>query len=163
MHIVLFNVLLAATCAYAWWAGGQPEKIIAGLLLIGCAATFALPFDPSSSFRRVELATLTIDLIAMLGFTLVAVMANRFWPLWFTAIHLLTIAVHGAKGYDPGLVPAIYAAATTKLAYPLLVILACGAMRHRDRKRRVPNVADWSSKNRSRRSQTSNVELQGSA
>ena len=144
LHVVLFNFALVVTCAYAWAAGGQPERLTALLLLAGCAATFALPFHHHRSYRDFEVAAFAVDLVALVGFAAVAARANRYWPLWFTAVQLLTIAVHGVKGYQPDLMPAVYAAVVGKLAYPMLLILAVGVLRLRERERRHGRVADWS-------------------
>lgn len=143
-HIYVFNLLQALVCLYALTLGGWPERATAVILLFASVATIILPFDPMTSFRRVETLELIIDLALMIGLMAIALLANRFWPLWLASLHLLAVAIHGVKGFDSGLVPWMYAAAGGKLAYPMLFLLAMGVLRHRIRLARYGTDPDWS-------------------
>ena len=50
----------------------------------------------------------------------------------------------GVKAIQPALVPWMYAGASGKIAYPMLVLLAVGAVRHRKRVLRFGSDPDWS-------------------
>ncbi len=143
-HIYVFNILQALVCLYALTLGGWPERATAVILLCASVATIVLPFDPSTSFRSVETLELVIDVTLMGGLMAVALLANRFWPLWLAALHLLAVGIHGVKGFDPALMPWMYAQAGGKLAYPMLVLLAAGVLRHRLRLARYGSDPDWS-------------------
>lgn len=143
-HIVIFNTLLAAMCIYAVARGGQPEKLAALGWTVGCIATFLLPFDPMATYHRIDLPGLAIDLIVLAGFVALAVTANRFWPLWLAAVHLVTIAVHLVKAFEADLLPSIYAFAVGKAAYPMLLLIVLGVSRHHSRVRRYGVDRDWS-------------------
>ncbi|MDQ1158699.1 hypothetical protein QE385_003026 [Sphingomonas sp. SORGH_AS 950] len=142
-HVYVFNFLQGLVCLYALTLGGWPERTTAVILLCASVATVVLPFDPSTSFHRVEALELGIDLALMMGLTGVALLANRFWPLWLAAFHLLAVGIHGVKGFDPALMPWMYAAAGGKLAYPMLVLLGMGVLRHRIRLARYGTDPDW--------------------
>ncbi len=144
IHIIVYFVLLALTCGYSLAAGGQPERLASIALAIAVVATYFLPFDPSGSFRSVEVAELLIDLALLLAFVAISAFANRFWPTWLAALHLVSVGIHGVKGYEPDLLPTIYAAAIGKSQYGLLMILAAGVYRHTARIARYGKDKDWS-------------------
>ncbi|MBZ6380673.1 MAG: hypothetical protein MIK27_10910 [Sphingomonas sanguinis] len=113
------------------------------MLFLASIATWLLPFDPSTSFQSVESFELMIDLALMGGLITVALLANRFWPLWLAALHVLAIGIHGVRGFDAALMPWMYAAAGGKLAYPMIALLAMGVTRHRQRLARYGQDPDW--------------------
>jgi len=143
-HILVFNLALALVCGYALLTGGAPERLTALLFIVAGAATYLLPFYHRESYHSVELMALLIDVAMLAGLVGIAAVADRFWPLYISALHLIAIAIHGVKAYQPDLVPWMYAAANAKIAYPMLVLLAIGAMRHRERLVRDGRDPDWS-------------------
>jgi hypothetical protein len=143
-HVLLFNLLLLAACGYAFWAGGAPERWTAIVFVIGAAATAYLPFQQRFSYHSVFWPLLGVDAAMLVGLIGIALRANRFWPLYVSALHMITLAIHGVKAFQPGLVPWMYAGASSKIAYPMLVLLAVGALRHRDRLARFGSDRDWS-------------------
>ncbi len=143
MHIYVFHILQGIVCLYALACGGRPERVTAIMLFLASIATWLLPFDPSTSFQSVESFELMIDLALMGGLITVALLANRFWPLWLAALHVLAIGIHGVRGFDAALMPWMYAAAGGKLAYPMIALLAMGVMRHRQRLARYGQDPDW--------------------
>jgi hypothetical protein len=144
LHIGFFNVLWAMACVYAVLRGGQPERLATLGWAIGCAATFSLPYDPAVSWHGVEWGELKIDLVVLVWFVAISAFANRFWPIWLAAVHLLSIAVHGVKGYDQTLLPSVYSVAVGKIAYAMLLLLVIGIARHQHRLRSNGVDHDWS-------------------
>ena len=144
-QVILFNAFLIVACGYAFWAGGAPERWTAAVFVIAAAATFVAPFwDALRPFRQVEPLLLLVDVLMLAALMWVALQANRYWPLYVTALHIITIAIHGVKALQPHLVPWMYAGASGKIAYPMLVLLAIGALRHRSRLARFGSDRDWS-------------------
>lgn len=144
IHILIYFALLVITCGYAVKEGGQPERLASLAIALGVVATYLLPFDPTHSFRSVELPELLIDIVALAAFVAIAAVANRFWPMWLAALHLVGVGIHGVKGYEPNLLPTIYAAASGKIGYGLLIIIAAGVYRHQARIARYGKDKDWS-------------------
>lgn len=144
IHIMLFNLLLLTVCGYALWAGGAPERWTAMLFILGAVATSLLPFQQRASYHSLFWPLLGVDLAMLIGLIGIALRANRFWPLYVSSLHLITIAIHGVKAFQPSLVPWMYAGASSKIAYPMLILLAIGALRHRDRIARFGSDRDWS-------------------
>ncbi|MBI0473985.1 hypothetical protein D9601_01220 [Sphingomonas sp. MA1305] len=144
-HVIVFNLTLLLTCAIAFYAGGAPERWTALVFILGAAATFVAPFsDALRPFGRLEPMLLLVDVAMLGGLVGIALRADRYWPLYVTALHFLAIAIHGVKAIQPTLVPWMYAGASGKIAYPMLLLLAVGAVRHRRRVARFGSDPDWS-------------------
>lgn len=114
------------------------------LLLLAAAATLATPMVPGVSYFTVFVAVLWIDLALFLGLTAVSAFANRYWPMWMAALQLFAIATHLARAYDPHFWAAAYWLVTTKIAYPMLLLLFVGTVRHRRRLRMGLPERSWS-------------------
>lgn len=78
-----------------------------------------------------ELATgdMLIDIAVLAAFATIALHSNRFWPLWVTGLQLTTMIAHLLKLIDPDLLPVAYAAAARLWSYPILLVIAVGALR----------------------------------
>jgi hypothetical protein len=140
-NILVFNLLLIAACGYAGIVGGAPERWTAAIFLVAAFASYVAPYE---RFREVELALLAIDVVTLIALVSVAVRADRYWPLYVSALQLLTLGIHGVKAYQPALVHWMYGGASGKIAYPMLVLLAVGALRHRRRLVATGIDPDWS-------------------
>ena len=140
-HILVFNLLLGIACFYALAWGGAPERLTAGVFLIAACASYYAPF---SRYREMEIALSAIDLVTLVALAAIAARADRFWPLYVSALQLLTLGIHGAKAYQPDLVYWMYGGASGKIAYPMIVLLAIGVLRHRRRLSTLGNDPDWS-------------------
>lgn len=77
-----FNVVLLATCAFAFVRGGAPERIGAGLNLAASAITTGLRLIDASFFAPDEIVIFSIDLTVVAGFYWLAIKTTRFWPIW---------------------------------------------------------------------------------
>ncbi|HVF92932.1 MAG TPA: hypothetical protein VM900_01315 [Sphingomonas sp.] len=140
-HIIVFNLLLVAACGYAFVAGGAPERLTAAVFLVAAAATYVAPYR---QFREWEIALFAIDVATLVALAAIAARADRFWPLYVSALQLLTLGIHGVKAYQPALVHWMYGGASGKIAYPMLALLAVGVLRHRRRLTQHGSDPDWS-------------------
>lgn len=144
MHILVYNLVQALVCLYALARGGSPERLVAIMFLVAAGATYLVPFVPNHSWHSVRVPILLIDLALLAGLVGIAVRANRFWPIWIGALHLLTVAVHGIRAIDPAFVSWMYGAAIGKIAYPMLLLLLIATARHRRRLLDRGRDPDWS-------------------
>jgi len=142
-HILIFNIVQILVCGYAWWRGGQPERVVALLLMAAGLGTLLMPTVPRG-FDQLHWRILAIDVALLAALGVVALRAARFWPLWLAAMHLIAIAVHFAKAYHPFLLPWIYAVAVGQLAYAMLALLLVGTIRHQHRRHAAGADPDWS-------------------
>lgn len=142
MNVVVFNLVLLAVCGYALWRGGGPERIAAALFAGAAAITYASMYD--YGFRAISELYLLLDFGLFVAIALLSLWADRFWPIWVAALQLVVLATHGVRASHPELLPFIYYVATAKLAYPMILLLALGTLRHRARVSRWGSDLDWS-------------------
>jgi hypothetical protein len=140
-HVIIFNLIMIAVCLYALAAGGGPERATA-LTFIAAASCSYIAL--SSKILHFEPNLVVIDLVTLSVLISIALFANRFWPMYVAALQLITLAVHGVKVYDPTLATWMWMATAGKLAYPTLVLLVVGVVRHRARLTRFGFDRSWS-------------------
>lgn len=143
-RFIVFNLLLLGSCGYAILRGGGPERLT-GWLLFG--ATILTPLAASGigmRFYRAEIGMFAVDALLLVALVIVALKADRFWPLVLAAMQLDSTAVHVLKLVDADLIRVTYALMIAVWAYPMQIILAVGTARHRARLRRFGEDRSWS-------------------
>lgn len=147
-HILFFYCLLAAATAYALIRGGPPERWGAAILLAGTVATWAAVIgiggSHSGHFIGVEYGVLIIDALMVVALFAVAACADRFWPLWMTAMQAFGVFGHLAKILAPEIMPNVYQAAHLFSAYPVTILLIAATRWHRRRMREQGGDRSWS-------------------
>ena len=142
---LVFAVLLIGCCGYAFARGGAPERIGAAILAIGSVLTLAAVSARGSRFHSVENGIFLVDAAAFAAFVVLALRAERFWPLWIAALQGIGLAGHGVKLADPGVIWRIYAFALAFWSYPMLFLLVLGTWNHQKRLTRFGVDRSWSS------------------
>lgn len=143
--IPFYYTLLLLCWAYALLRGGAPEKIGTSIVLVGSLLTLATVSTQARSYASVEIGVFLVDVATLLAFLVLALRAQRYWPLWLTALQLIGTAGHIVKWADPDLMPKAYAFAAIFWSYPMLLILALGTWRHQQRLKRFNVDRSWSS------------------
>ena len=132
----LFFALLFLCCAYALAAGGWPERWGAGLYALACIASFLAYSAPPFRFRSVEVGVFIVDVLIFIAFCILAMRADRFWPIWVSALLGLGVLGHLARLAGPDVIPWAYAVVLSMWSYPILLLIVVGAYAHRRRSRR---------------------------
>ena len=145
LNSLVFAGLLIGCCYYAGRFGGAPERYGIVIVAVGSVLTLAAVSTPSSRFHSVEIGILIVDLAALAAFLAVALKAERLWPLWVTALHVVGTAGHVVKMADPGLLGLAYHIALALWSYPMLFLIALGTWNHRKRLARYGADRSWSS------------------
>lgn len=140
---LVFLILLVATTAYALILGGAPERIGAALYGAACAFTVIVATAIPYRFRSVELGIFMVDLLLFVGFVLLALRANRFWPLWVSGLLGLGVLGHLAMMLRPQVIAWAYAAILSIWSYPILLLVCIGTAAHRSRLRRNGADPSW--------------------
>lgn len=144
LNMVVFSALMISSTALALWRGGPPEKIAAIMFTLSAYYTYAMLSASTPSFRSIELGILVVDIILLVALVVLALRADRFWPLWLAALQLVGTAAHGAKFVDPSLADRIYAFLLAVWAYPTVLLLFVGTWRHQKRLARFGTDRAWS-------------------
>lgn len=144
VKLVLFNALLILCCSYALWRGGAPERIAAAIFVVGTALTRVATFYSGSGFGVIEVGVLAVDVACLIGFLVLALRAERFWPLWVTALQIIGTAGHAVKLLAPDMIPWGYAFLLAAGSYPMLLLIALGTWRHQQRLTRNGVDPSWS-------------------
>jgi hypothetical protein len=134
VHIILYEMILIICCAYAFARGGAPERWGAGMMLVASLASLATQSQLfTGSFHKLQVWVFVIDLALLIGLFALSVASTRFWPLWLTGIQLLAVAGHIIRVLDDKTLPLGYQFLVSAGAYPMLLLVALGAWRHRKR------------------------------
>ncbi|MFS0771523.1 hypothetical protein [Sphingomonas sp. 1P08PE] len=147
-HVLFFYGLLLLACSYAALAGGAPERVAAAILLLGTVATWVVAIAGrgyyAGQFRSAELGILAVDATMLLALLALSLSADRFWPLWLTAIHGFGVVGHIARLIAPDILTDVYKAAHALSAYPALLLLIAATRWHRRRLATEGHDRSWS-------------------
>jgi len=119
-------VFILAACGFAAWRGGRIERWGAAAML---GAWFATAFSPQlAPMLSVEQRVLAIDLALLAALAWLALRADRFWPLWATAFHLLASVLHLAAAVDPGVTTRMRVSGSYIWGYLTVLTLVAGVV-----------------------------------
>jgi hypothetical protein len=139
---IFFYIALLAVAAYALWRGGGPERSVAALFLAAAIATI-LVLPTQGIFHDVATGILLVDSALFLCLLAVAMRAERFWPLWMTALQGIAVAGHGAKAVNPHVIPITYVILLAFWGYPMVALLAIATWRHQRRLKKYGTERSW--------------------
>ena len=133
MNIYFYLTLLTLSCGYALWRGDRDARIAAITCVVATAMTVVVLTPGSRRYALVESGVMLVDLATLGAFITLALFSKRFWPLWVAGLQMTASTAHALKMFDASLVPLAYAVAERFWGYPILMIIAVGAYRHRRR------------------------------
>jgi len=128
-----FVTLLAVCTLYALWAGGGPERTGAAIYALSVVATDLIRGANVHRWLGVQVGEFTVDVITFLAFILIALRADRFWPLWVSALLGLGVLGHLARLVGQDIFWWAYAVSLTIWSYPIVLLFALGTFLHRRR------------------------------
>jgi hypothetical protein len=144
VNILIFNALLVVVALLALWRGGLPERIAAAALVLAALATRIAYSPVLSQFQGVEYGVFGVDVALVVTLGLLALRANRLWPMCLTSLHLASVLVHVGRLIEDDMAAWAYAFMLKIWAYPMLAVLLVGVERHRRRLARVGVDEPWS-------------------
>lgn len=143
MIAILFLLLWLGVCGYALWRGAQPERFVASMFLaavpLGSAA-----YSAGYHWRGIEMGIFGVDLAMLILLLAIALRANRYWPIGIAAMQVLQVIGHLIKLADDHMLPLLYWISNVVWAYPMLILLLLGTVRHRNREKRLGPEPSWS-------------------
>ena len=138
-----FLSLLALCTLYALWAGGGPERIGAAVYALSVAATHLIRTANDQRWLNVAVGEFTVDALVFIAFILIALRANRFWPLWVSALLGISLLGHLGRLAGPDIFWWAYAVSLTIWSYPIVLLFALGTYLHRRRLARHGADRSW--------------------
>jgi hypothetical protein len=144
--LVLFQVLFAPGLAIS--RGGAPERLIAFAFLIDSVATVLVQQGRTIKFHSPEPAIFVIDLVMVLVAAQIAIRANRWWPIWFTACHMIGVLSHVVRLIDVKIATWPYYVTASYGAYPLWLLVIAGTIGHEVRLRKYGIDPSWKGSSR---------------
>lgn len=145
LRVEFYYLLLVLCWGYALFKGGAPERIAATTIAVGSILSLAALSSPARSYQSVEIGIFLVDVVCLLVFLALALRANRYWPLWVTALQTIGTAGHALRLVDPTMIRWGYAFALAFWSYPMLALIALGTWRHQQRLARLGVDRSWSS------------------
>jgi hypothetical protein len=129
-----YFLLMVLCWTYAMLKGGQPERIGATILAIGSGLTVAVLPSWASHVGPVEIGVLLVDTACLAAFAVLALRADRFWPIWVSALVGVGALGHLARWFDgPEISTRVYAMSLAIWSYPMLALIAIGTLNHQRR------------------------------
>ena len=142
-RLIVFFACLILSVAFALIMGGKPERAGALVVLAMTALQFALLSLLPRSYAYVDLASVVVDLVGLVGFSAIAIFAVRVWPIWAASLQLLSLTSHFARETDSAVPPLVYIAMKSGPTFLVLLVLFLGTLSHVRRVRRGRLIADW--------------------
>jgi hypothetical protein len=111
---------------------------------LGSLLSLVAVSGPAARFGAVEVGVFLVDVAACVAFLILALRAERYWPLWVAALQCIGTAGHAAKLVDPNVIRLAYAFVLALWVYPMLLLVVVGTWNHQ--KRLTKNGVDksWS-------------------
>jgi hypothetical protein len=132
-HWIIFWIVLIVSCGYALWRGRRYERI-AAVVFVAATILSILGHSPlRGRYVAIETSDLIVDSAVLVAVVAIALLSDRFWPLWAAGLQLVDSMSHVMKAIDVDLLPKVYGAAERFWSYPILIILLVGAWRQHRR------------------------------
>jgi hypothetical protein len=96
----------------------------------------------AAHFEHIAWGVLIVDVIMLAAVLALALSSTRYWPLWMAALQLLQVMSHFSRML-PGMIALTYAIAMSLIGYPIALLLAIAAWRHRQRTRMLGPESSW--------------------
>ncbi|MCA1200141.1 hypothetical protein K9B35_19410 [Sphingomonas sp. R647] len=144
IFFIAFVALLLFSTGFAVWKGGPPERIAAGLYWGAWLVTLVANPQAIDRWRNVEIGYLLIDTGLLLALAVLALRANRIWPMAAASLQLIIVAGHAAKALDPALLGSAYAIMSVFWPFLQLLLLVTGTWAYWRRTRIQGAVSSWS-------------------
>lgn len=137
---VIFWIILLTACGYALVRGGRYERLAAILFLAATLVSVLAHLSLWAGYRAINVGEVAVDCVVLITVVGIALVSDRFWPLWVAGLQLVSSMAHILKVITGDLPPWAYAVAERFWSYPILVILFIGAWRqHRRRLNESPH------------------------
>ena len=127
--LLAFYSALLLCAAYASVNGGRTGKAGSAIFIVASISTVAAA-RMNANWAGTTLELFAVDAGCLLALLILALMSNRFWPIWALGFQSVAVATHLATLYIPDVVPKSFQALLSFWAIPILGVMVAGT--HRD-------------------------------
>lgn len=133
IRVFIFWTILLVSCGYALWQGRKYERIAAIVFLTATVVSVAGHLILRTRYVELDITDALVDTAVLLAVIAIALVSDRFWPLWIAGLQLVGSTAHVLRLIEIDLPAWGYAIAARFWSYPILIILFIGAWRQRQR------------------------------
>jgi hypothetical protein len=127
---IFFWVALFVITTLAFRYGGGPERTGMAIIVLGSLMTAFLGVRSALHGHEFELLMLASDGVVLLALLWLALQSVRFWPLWATCFHTITVITHIAALLIPKDIPKAYLMLQGFWVYPMFIAVILGIYGH---------------------------------
>ena len=127
--IEIYLVTLLLSCSYAYWNGGETEKLGAAIMVAGSVLTALM----ATGWRGVNIGVLVVDVAVLVALVVLMLRTDKYWLLWVTAFQVICVLTHFARLINPAILSRAYSIGEGFWAYPMLMALSLGVSENRRR------------------------------
>ena len=144
LHQLVFMTMWLASCSYAGFRGGAPERLAAAAQF--CAGVFTLLcglLGHAITDLAVSIGVALTDFSLFVALTLIAIFSTRFWPILMASMTGCGLFGHFGRLIGPDILPDAYYATVAFWGYPTVILLVVATSRHRIRLKRYGVDYAW--------------------
>ena len=127
--LLAFYSALLLCAAYASVNGGRTGKIGSAIFILATILS-AAAVQMNPNWAGTSLGLFAVDAGCLLALLILALMSNRFWPIWALGFQIVAVATHVATLSIPDVVPKSFQALLSFWAIPILWVMVVGT--HKD-------------------------------
>jgi hypothetical protein len=141
----LQQLVVFALVFLAYWKGASPERQ-AALVFVSMFVfdrSYHWVFGPGVFILRANLGHIMIDAAALAAFVIVALRANRLYPLWLASFQLMIIVSHIVRAINPAMLNGVYGILAFVPSYLEVLAFGTGILAHIRRQARFGQYRSW--------------------
>jgi hypothetical protein len=127
--LLAFYSALLLCAAYASVNGGRTGKAGSAIFIVASITTVAAA-QTNPNWAGTSLGLFAVDAGCLLALLILALMSNRFWPIWALGFQIVAVATHVATLSIPDVVPKSFQALLSFWTIPILWAMVVGT--HKD-------------------------------
>lgn len=130
---LIFWTILLICCGYALLRGRKYERLAAVLFLAATVLSVVAHMYLRAGYSVMNAGEVAVDTTVLVALIAIALVSDRFWPLWAAGFQLVGSMAHVLKMIDVTFAPWGYAVAARFWSYPILLVLFIGVWRQHRR------------------------------
>jgi hypothetical protein len=142
-ELAVGSQLALAGAAWRWGAGPERACVAANIYMRIADLIYHWLFGTHVYFANVEIGHAFIDLTTALAFLLIALRANRVYPLWLSALQFVSFISHIAVSLSHAIAGLAYWILIVSPSYLQLIVLALSIFLHHRRVKQHGTYRSW--------------------